>query len=397
MKATGRFGSALRLFSRRFGLSLFCQTFINQTRTFHPNVSAFVLFANTGGINHQREEMRSLFAKFAKITALGIFGAAACAIAAHAGEDRDRDSVRHLDRVFVIVMENHDFDEEIGELNSTGLALLTPFITQLATSYGLETYYFGVTHPSLPNYLAMISGDYFDIQDDNDSCFNPTHGTPCDSVNAPNIVDQLESKNISWEGLFESMPSIGFLGSSFPNDTNRLYAQKHDPFVYFQNIALNPSRLVKLKPFVLSEFQSELADPAAASRFIFIVPNQCSDQHGTGSCNTDQLAQAAGDAFIQQTVPTIINSRSFTERSALFIVWDENDFGGDLGCCGRPGGGGGHIPMIVVTKHGKPLKAATPSDHYSLLATIEDGFGLPRLANAKTAATLFEVFPDFDL
>jgi hypothetical protein len=83
------------------------------------------------------------------------------------------------------------FDQEIGELNSAGTAPLTPYITQLATSYGLETYYFGTTHPSLPNYLSMISGDYFGIQDDNDSCFNPTHGTPCDSVDVQTLVDQL--------------------------------------------------------------------------------------------------------------------------------------------------------------------------------------------------------------
>jgi hypothetical protein len=83
-----------------------------------------------------------------------------------------------------------------------------------------------------------------------------------------------------------------------------------------------------------------------------------------------------------------------TERSALFIVWDENDFGSNLVCCGRPGVGGGHVPMIVVTKQGKPIKSATPTNHYSLLATIEDGFGLPRLANAKTAAPLFDLFFD---
>ena len=335
--------------------------------------------------------MGSLFAQFAKYTALVTAITAAYAIGARAD---DRNNVRHFDRVFVIVMENHGFDEEIGKLNSAETAQLTPFITQLATTYGLGTYYFGVTHPSLPNYLAMISGDHFGIQDDNDSCFNPTHGTPCDSISAPNLVDQLESKQISWEGLFESMPSIGFLGASFPSNANRLYAQKHNPFVYFQDIALNPSRLNHLKPFDLSQLQVELASPASASRFIYIVPNQCNDQHGTGSCNTDELTQAAGDAFLQQTVPAIIGSPSFTERSALFIVWDENDFGSNLGCCGRSGVGGGHVPMIVVTKRGKPIKSATPTDHYSLLATIEDGFGLPRLANAKTAAPLFDLFSD---
>jgi hypothetical protein len=160
----------------------------------------------------------------------------------------------------------------------------------------------------------------------------------------------------------------------------------------FKNIATTP-RLTNLKPFDLGQLKAELAKPASASQFIFIAPNQCNDQHGTGSRATDELAQAADDAFLQQTVPAIIASPSFTERSALFIVWDENDYSGNLDCCGNPGVGGGHVPMTVVTKHGKPIKRATPSNHYSLLATIEDGFGLPRLANTKAAATLFDVFP----
>ena len=103
----------------------------------------------------------------------------------------------------------------------------TPYITQLATSYGLETYYFGATHPSLPNYITMIAGDYFGIQDDNDSCFNPTPATSsCDSVDAPNLVDQLEKKHISWEGLFESMPSTGFLGIQLPKHREQALCSK---------------------------------------------------------------------------------------------------------------------------------------------------------------------------
>jgi hypothetical protein len=335
--------------------------------------------------------MRSLYAKFAKSAALGLLGAAACAVTASAGEEH-RDSDNRLDRAIVIVMENHGFDQEIGENNAAGTALLTPYITKLATSYGLETYYFGVTHPSLPNYVSIIAGDYFGIQDDNDSCFNPTHGTPCDKIDGVNLVDQLEQKHISWEGLFESIPSTGWLGASYPSNANRLYAQKHNPFVYFSDIATNPARLNKLKPFDLTALQTELANRASASKFIFIAPNQCSDQHGTGSCSTSEAAQAAGDAFLQATVPVILNAPAFTDHSALFIVWDENDYSGNLGCCGAPGVGGGHVAAIVVTKYGKPLKAATPVDHYGLLATIEDAFGLPRLANAAAAHTLFEVF-----
>src|SRR5215467_7811663 len=159
--------------------------------------------------------------KFVRRAGWGLAGAAACAGVALAGDnDHGR---RDLDRVFIIMMENQGFDEVIGPLvnpDNTGdpkEPLLTPFITNLAFTQGLATFFFGVTHPSLPNYLATIAGDFFGVQDDNDSCFaTPVTSTPCHNFAAPTIVDQLEARNISWEAFMESAPSIGFLGSRFP-------------------------------------------------------------------------------------------------------------------------------------------------------------------------------------
>ena len=329
--------------------------------------------------------MHTFFSAAAKGISIGIAATAICTAAVKAADDDHRQGRHDLDRVFVIVMENHGFDQEVGQL---------PFISGLATTYGLEAYYFGVTHPSLPNYVAMIGGDFFGIQDDNDSCFNNVPNQPgCHLIHSQSLIDQLEQQHISWEGLMESMPSTGF-PSCAPDCTNKLYAQKHNPFLYFQDIVSDPRRLKKIRPFVLSDLQTELDNPAHAARFIYIVPNQCNDQHGTASCNTDAVAQEDGDQFLSQTVPTIINSSAFTDRSVLFVVWDENDFSNSFGCCGDAGGG--HIPMIVVTKNGMPVKRATPTNHYSLLATIEDGFDLPRLGHAQTAETLFGVFPERD-
>jgi len=359
--------------------------------------------------------MGEILSKFVRRAALGLAGAAVCAGVALAGDnDRDRGR-RDFDRVFIIMIENQGFDDVIGPLvnpDNTGdpkEPLLTPFITNLAFTQGLATFYFGVTHPSLPNYLASVAGDFFGVQDDNDSCFaTPVTSTPCHSFTARTIVDQLEARNISWEALMESAPSVGFLGSRFPvaGTAQKLYAQKHNPFVYFNNIATNPSRLAKIKPFDLTAFKAELSNPHQTPRYVYIVPNQCNDQHGTGGtippgsadCSTNALTLAAGDKFLANVVPVITGSPSFTSRSALFIVWDENDFSGQLSCC-KPsptGVGGGHIAGFVVTKHGKPVKSAVPMDHYSLLATIEDGFDLPRLGNAKTANTMFSLFPDSD-
>jgi len=294
----------------------------------------------------------------------------------------------HLDRIVIIILENyrsHKVDPSV-----IGSEEFNPFLNKLARANRVAIDYFGVWSPSLPNYIAMISGDFFGVSVDAESCFNPDHKKPCNGFDAPNLVGQLEEAHIAWEGLFESMPHTGFLGTRFPD--SKLYAQKHNPFVYFKNIALDPIRLAKLKPFVLGELKAELADPESASRFIYIVPNQCHDQHGTDGCKPEAVTLAAGDAFLAEIVPAIINAPAFTNRSVLFIAWDNS--GGREACCGASRGGG-RIPLIAVTKHPLAVRGTTPSDHYSLLATIEDGFGLPRLANAKGAATLFDLLPDF--
>lgn len=292
----------------------------------------------------------------------------------------------HLDRIIVLVLENYRSDE----VNPAAIAS-NPFLTKLAAENRIELNYYGVWKPSLPNYIAMIGGDVFGIHNNLGSCFNPDHVKSCDSVDAPNLVDQLEAANIMWEGMFESMPRAGFLGEKFPEEVT-LYAQKHNPFVYFKSVALDPARLARLKPFVLDELQAELADPVSASRFIYIVPNLCDDEHGAAGCRPAAVTLAAGDAFLAETVPAIINAPGFTDRSVLFITFDNST--GNEACCGD-WKGGGRIPLIAVTKHGMTVRGTTASNHYSLLATIEDGFGLPRLAKAKGVATLFDLLPDF--
>ena len=143
----------------------------------------------------------------------------------------------HLDRVVVIVLETYRPDTV--DPSAIASEQFTPFLDTLARENRVEVNYFGVSHPSLPNYVAMIGGDFFGVSSNDDSCFNPDHGQVCHDVDAPNLVDQLEAAHIAWEGLFESMPSVGFLGTRYPT-VSSLYAQKHNPFVYFKNIALDP-------------------------------------------------------------------------------------------------------------------------------------------------------------
>src|SRR5262245_54198121 len=136
----------------------------------------------------------------------------------------------HLDRIVIIVLENYRADKV--DPSQIEPEQFTPFLNKLARENRLATNYFGVWKPSLPNYLAMIAGDFFGVSDDHESCFSPDH-QDCHGFDVPNLVDQLEKAHIAWEGLFESMPSAGFLGTKFPEDP-KLYAQKHNPFVYFK-------------------------------------------------------------------------------------------------------------------------------------------------------------------
>jgi phosphatidylinositol-3-phosphatase len=328
---------------------------------------------------------------FTAAAVIGLIGAAGFCAMALWPKSVSALSPYHFDRVVIIVLENYRSDKV--DPSAIGPEQFTPFLNKLARENRLELNYFGVWRPSLPNYIAMIGGDFLGVSHDAESCFNPDHKNPCYGFDAPNLVDQLEEAHIAWEGLFESMPNIGFLGARFPAADGKSYTQSHNAFVYFKSIASDATRLAKLKPFVLREFKAEWADPVSASRLIFLVPNQCHNQHGTIDCRPDAVTLAAGDAFLAETVPAIINASAFTERSVLFITWDNGE--GREACCSA-WRGGGRIPFIAVTKHPMAIRSTTPSDHYSLLATIEDGFGLPRLGNARGRMTLFDLFPDFD-
>ncbi|GAC1409997.1 MAG: hypothetical protein NVSMB64_18910 [Candidatus Velthaea sp.] len=304
---------------------------------------------------------------------------------------------RSFDHVWVIMMENQSFDGVIGrnrvDSNGNLLEADTPYITQLAASQGLATLYFGVTHPSLPNYLTTIAGDYFGVQDDSASCFaQPSPGAGCHRISAPNLVDTLEARHLTWGSLMASMPSDGFLGTQAPSAAPRLYAQKHNPFVYFSDIATNQSRLAKIKPLSDANFSAALAHPA---NFEYIVPNQCDDMHGTTTCtNTDALLKR-GDATVKTLVSAITSSAAFTANSAIFVVWDEDDYSSSYGCCGSAAGlGGGHTLTIVVSKTSAGKRSAVPMNHYSLLKTIEQGFGLPALGHSADPgiATMWDLF-----
>ena len=352
------------------------------------------------------------------------------------------------DHIFFIMMENHGTNQIIGNTADA------PFINQLANRYGVATNYHGVTHPSLPNYLAAISGDFQGIWDDckagplvtcapqefvpgagdaSDPTFSaytdphspqfgavPPQLTPAQIASSSStshwfagqtIVDQLEAKGLSWKAYMQSIPFAGADVEFYPTVGTtfyKLYAEKHNPFLYFSNIRGSASRMANIVP--LPQLEYDLAT-GNAPNFVWISPDQCSDMHGVGNGNPlgyptcsypasglDHGAIQLGDAFLRQTVTKIMNSSVWSENSIIVIAWDEDDYGGyPTGCCGSPTGSkgsqsavlGGALAPAIVVRRGVPAhrQSSHPYNHYSVLGTIQHLWNLPCLANTCSLST----------
>jgi phospholipase C len=318
--------------------------------------------------------------------------------------------VAPLKHVFVIMMENTSYDDLLSPSNTN-----TAFIRQLAANNGLANNYFGVTHVSLPNYIAATSGQTWNSNSD-------------DVAQAPafdhqNLVDQLEAAGVSWKAYMEDMPSPGYMMAQSPDG---LYVRKHNPFLMYPDVFNNPARASKVVP--LTQLSTDLST-GNVPQFVWITPNNCNNMHGgvnaavPGHSETpcpfpnapndanQQALYQDGDNFLRTWVTAITQSKAWTGHSAIFITWDEGGFeasapfgptdispgpdspilpatpvnpatggGGDL--AGGTTYGGGHVPMIVVARGVGPRVDSTFADHYSLLQTVEQNFGLPLLGNA---------------
>jgi hypothetical protein len=231
-----------------------------------------------------------------------------------------------------------------------------PYINAIAHRYGIATQSFAIAHPSLPNYLALTSGSTHGITSDCTGC----------TVKATNIVDQLETAGISWKAYLEGMP-----GSCYPGAGSGGYAKKHNPFIYYDDIAGSAQRCSRLVGF------SGLASDLRAGRlptYSWISPNLCDDGHDCGVKGSDR--------FLARVVPDLIPELG--PHGFLVITWDEGS--SDRSCCAGAAGGG-RIATIVVGPDVRPgAVEKQPVDHYGVLATIEEALGLPLLAGAADAA-----------
>lgn len=247
-------------------------------------------------------------------------------------------------RVIVVVMENKEFGDVIGKHTA-------PFINALANRGALATQAFAVTHPSLPNYLALVGGSTGEVTSDCTSCH----------LNAPNLVDQFEAAGVTWKAYMEAMPQRCFRGAQ-----SGRYAKKHDPFIYYDDVAGDPARCGKIVP--ARELSADLRGGRLPS-FAWITPDLCNDMH---DCSVQ-----TGDRYLARLIPSL--TRAIGPHGFLILLWDEG--GSDRGCCRMAAGG--RVPLIVVGPDVRAgTRSAAPFDHYSVLRTIEQTFGLPALAGA---------------
>jgi acid phosphatase len=258
--------------------------------------------------------------------------------------------------VMVIVLENEEYSQVVG----SGTA---PYFNQLAAQYGLATDYHARTHPSLPNYIDLIAGSTMDITSDCADCH----------TDGDTIVDQINKVGVHWKAYMGGMPSVCYQGADYPPGTLDGYAKKHNPFLYFDHLRTDPTACQDDVP--LTQLNDDLSS-ARATPFIWISPSLCDDGHDA-NCGL-----ASADRWLQNTMPTILQSRWYAQNGIVIVTFDEGRSDSQSSCCG--GAHGGHVATLVISKSVKPgARMDTPVDHAGTLRTVEALYGVPYLRTAN--------------
>ena len=281
------------------------------------------------------------------------------------------DSLKQVKTVFVILMENHNWEDIKGSPKA-------PYINSLLKQGASADNYNGPAflHPSEPNYVWLVAGDNHGIHDDADPATNGLHGVA-------NVATQLEAKGIAWKTYQEDID-----GKTCPLVSKTPYAAKHNPFVFFDNLtddfsANSATCIAHMRPF--SEMKQDLAD-GKTGRYVFITPNICNDMHGARYCrqvNPQYESIRAGDDWLAQVVPMIQQSDAYRDDGVIFITWDESE-----GRADKP------IGLLAISPLAKPayVNTSTKFTHSALLRTVEDVFGLAPLGDAAKSGNLHDLF-----
>lgn len=256
------------------------------------------------------------------------------------------------DHVVIVIEENKSFGQIIAP--SVMMKSAAPYINALADQGALFTNSYALVHPSQPNYLALLSGSTHGVRDD---------GCPV-ALSGPNLAGALLERGMSFATYSESMPARGFEGCF---SGNHLYARKHNPAVNW----------IGLPPAVNLRFADFPRDYGKLPTIALVIPNQIDDMHNG---RNPEHAISRGDAWLKARIDPYI--RWAKSHNSLFILtWDEDDFGS-----------ANHIPTLFVGPMVRPGRYEARIDHYSVLRTLTQMYGLPALGNAAGSDPITQVW-----
>jgi hypothetical protein len=312
--------------------------------------------------------------------------------------------------VWTIVLENEDATTSFGPDSPA------PYLATTLRQKGqfLPNYY-GVTHASLGNYLAMISGQGSDPATRSD-CFNYSDFMQTQSqldssgqaigngcvypATVKTVADQLQGKGLSWRGYMEDMgndptretspcghPALNANDKSIGASPTDQYATRHNPFVYFHSLLDSGSCAnydVSLAPL-----QGDLAANSVPS-YTFITPDLCNDGHDATCADPTQAGGlTAVNGFLKTWIPRIQATKAYRDNGMILILFDESKTDATT-CCNQPvfpngnvSTGGGRTGAVVLSKYVKPgSQNNTPYNHFSVLRSVENTFHLGYLGYA---------------
>ncbi|KAI1179879.1 phosphoesterase family-domain-containing protein [Nemania sp. FL0916] len=274
-------------------------------------------------------------------------------------------SGRAFDRFISIWLENEDFDKvtvdaAFADLKRFGI---------------LQTRYYAHTHPSQPNYLAALGGDYWGLDHD-DVVRIP--------ANVSTIVDLLEPRNISWGGYFEGIPGPGYMAEASVGRTENQspdgtwdYVRKHNPFVSYDSVNLDGNRLLRVQSF--DEFQDDFT-AGVIPQFVMMSPNMLNDGHNT------TLDYATN--WAREFLKPLLTDGAFTEKTLVQLTYDETE---DYSKPNRI------ASLLLGNAVPEKLKGSTDDTfytHFSILSTIENNWELPNLGRSDVGANVFQFVAD---
>ena len=251
-----------------------------------------------------------------------------------------------LNHVFLVVLENRDYDHVIGQSG-------WPYLNSLASRYGLATRYSGVTHPSIGNYFMLTTGS---IITNNDSYTGVVSGD--------NLVRRLLAAGKTWTSYAENLPSTGYIGGD-----QGTYTRHHNPFTYLSDVVNSTAQRQRLKPF--SQFASDLSANRLTA-FVYIAPNACHDGH---DCSDSQV-----DGWLKSNIDPLVRHVVAQRADALVITFDESE-------TTSSSNGGWRVPWIIVGAKVKGgYRSTTTYTHAATLRFVLESLGIGSYPGAAAGA-----------